>query len=283
MVDYVLHILEGVDSEQARDLLNWMQIERGLYDLDCRFFGKLEIHDAQDRLIRPNWRTKNTEELFILFVAGQKKKYSKDELIDTFWPRKDLRGAAHSLHVEISALRNTLKEILRSDFDKQRIVIFANGHYYLNPKIYVSTDAQRFQQLVNQAGAFMSHNRPKARQLLEQALALYRGDFCEHIDAEWCEDIRSYYRKTVLDVLKKLGSISLEDKNYTESLEFLNQALRIDDTEESVHIAIMRCLKAVNDKDGVQRQYKKLVKALNRMGVSMPSSEAKDIYEASLR
>ena len=34
---------------------------------------------------------------------------------------------------------------------------------------------------------------------------------------------------------------------------------------------------------GVQRQYKKLVKALNRMGISMPSSEAKEIYQSSLR
>jgi LuxR family maltose regulon positive regulatory protein len=283
MVEYVLHILENVDSEQARDVLNWMQIERGLYDLDCRFFGKLEIRDAHDRLIKPNWRTKNTEELFILFIAGQKKKYSKDELIDTFWPGKDLRGAAHSLHVEISALRNTLKEVLRSDFDKQRIVIFANQQYYLNPKVYVNTDVQRFQQLVSQAAAARSQNGIKARQLFVQALDLYRGDFCAHIDAEWCEDIRAYYKKSVLDVLKKLGLLSFDDKAYQESLGFFARALSIDETDESIHVAIMRCFQVVNDKDGVQRQYKKLVKVLNRMGITVPSPEAKKIYQASLR
>jgi LuxR family maltose regulon positive regulatory protein len=283
MVEYVLHILENVETEQAKDVLNWMQIERGLYDFQCRFFGKLEIRDAQDRIIRPNWRTKNTEELFILFTTGDKKKYSKDELIETFWPHKDLRGAAHSLHVEISALRNTLKEILRSEFDKQRIVVFVNQHYYLNPKVYVSTDVQKFRQLISQASAAVSQSRVKAKQLWMQALEVYRGDFCEHIDAEWCENIRSYYRKTVINVLKKLGRISFEDKAYQESLDFLDRASRIDDTDEAVHIAIMRCLQAVNDKDGVQRQYKKLVKALNRMGVSMPSSEAKEIYQSSLR
>jgi two-component SAPR family response regulator len=116
-----------------------------------------------------------------------------------------------------------------------------------------------------------------------QALDLYRGDFCEHIDAEWCEDIRSYYRKTVVDVLKKMGRVSFEDKSYQESLDFLGRALGIDDTDEAVHISVMRCLQAVNDKDGVQKQYKKLVKALNRMGISLPSSEAKEIYQASLR
>jgi two-component SAPR family response regulator len=283
MVEYALHILESVESEQAKDLLNWMQIERGLYDLECRVLGKLVISDTQGRIMKPDWRTKNTEQLFFLFIAGHKRKYSKDELVDIFWPKKNLHEAAHSLHVEISALRSALKGVLRSDFATQRIVIFANGQYYLNPKIYVRTDVQRFQQLANQARASLSQNRGKAKQLFNQALDLYRGDFCEGIYADWCDEIRSYYRKSVVDILKKLGDIHFEDQAFQTSLEFLYQALKLDDTDESVHIAVMRCLQAVNDKDGIQRQYKKLVKTLNRMGISVPSHEATDIYQNSLR
>ncbi|KPJ66661.1 hypothetical protein AMJ44_08045 [candidate division WOR-1 bacterium DG_54_3] len=283
MVEFVLHILERVESEQARDVLNWMQIKRGIYDLDCWLLGKLEIRDSQGRIIKPSWRTKNTEELFVLFIAGQKKKYSKDELIDMFWPHKNLRGAAHSLHVEISALRNTLKEILRSDFDKQKIVIYTNQYYYLNPKIYISTDVQKYQQLVNQAAAAMTQNPAKAKPLLTQALDLYRGDFCEGIRAEWCDEMKSYYRKSVLDVLKKLGRIHYDEEAYQESLEFLRQALDIDDTDEPVHVEIMRCFQILNDNDGVQRQYKKLVKSLTRIGISAPSPEATELYQASLR
>jgi len=283
MVEYLLHLLERVETDRAKDVLNWIQIKRGIFDLECRLLGKLEILDANGNAVRPNWRTKNTEELFVLFVAGQKKKYSKDELIDTFWPHKDLRGAAHSLHVEISALRNTLKEVLRSDFDKQKIVLFTNQYYYLNPKVYVSTDVQKFGQLVNRAEAALSQSRIKAKQLYKQALELYRGDFCEDMNAEWCEEIRLYYRKSVVKVLTKLGQISYEHKAYQEGLDFLDRALKIDDVDEAVHIAIMRCLQATNDKDGVQRQYKKLVKTLDRMGISVPSREATDIYQASLR
>lgn len=283
MVEYVLHLLERVETEKAKDVLNWVQIKRGIFDLECRLLGKLEILDANGNLIRPNWRTKNTEELFVLFVAGQKKKYSKDELIDTFWPHKDLRGAAHSLHVEISALRNTLKEVLRSDFDKQKIVLFTNQYYYLNPKVYVSTDVQKFGLLINRAEAALSENRTKAKQLYKQALDLYRGDFCEDMNAEWCEEIRLHYRKSVVKVLTKLGQIAYENKAYQESLDFLDRALKIDDSDEAVHVAIMRCLQATNDRDGVQRQYKKLVKTLDRMGISVPSREATDIYQASLR
>ncbi|KPK63638.1 hypothetical protein AMJ83_06365 [candidate division WOR_3 bacterium SM23_42] len=283
MVDYVIRLLERVDSTQAKDIINWMQVERGVYDLDCRMFGELEIKDANGRVIKPNWRTKNTKELFVLFVTGYKKKYSKDELIDTFWPHKNLRGAAHSLHVEISALRNILKEILRSDFEKQRIVVFDSHQYYLNPKIYVSTDVQRFQRLVNNAGAALTHDKARAKQLYGQALDLYGGDFCEDIVADWCDEIRAYYVKLVLDVLTKLGRIYYDEKEYEESLTYFNRALRLDASDESIHVAVMRDLEALSDTDGIQRQYKKLIKALNGMGITAPSSEATEIYQKSLR
>jgi two-component SAPR family response regulator len=283
MVDYVMRILERTDTEQARNIINWMQVKRGVFDLQCKLFGKLEVKDAGGRLLRPMWRTRNTRELFVLFVTNHKKKYSKDRLIDMFWPRKDIRGAAHSLHVEISALRNTLKEILRSDLDTQKIVVFENGQYSLNPKVYVSTDVHRFEQLVNQASAAISQSKSKAKQAYLQALELYRGDFCADIFAQWCEEIRAYYRKLALNVLTRLGVICYDEKSYRESLRFLNRALDIDDSDEAVHIAIMRSLKALNDKDGVQRQYKRLVKMLNEMGISVPSSEATKLYQESLR
>jgi LuxR family maltose regulon positive regulatory protein len=283
LVDYILRILERTDSEPAKDLLNWLQVKRGIYDLQCRFFGKLEIRDADGRDIVPVWRTKITRELFVLFIAGHKKKYSKDQLIDTFWSDKNVRGAAHSLHVEISALRSTLKEMIHSDIARLKMVLFEGQQYYLNPQIFVSTDVQEFERLSSQAAAAQARDRVQAKALYVRALALYRGDFGENITAQWCEEIRAYYKKMALDILKNLGRMGFEDQAYKESQQFLEQALGLDDADESVHIAIMRCLQALNDKEGVQEQYKKLVKTLDNLGVSAPSREATQIYQDSLR
>ncbi|UCG30470.1 MAG: tetratricopeptide repeat protein [candidate division WOR-3 bacterium] len=282
IVDFVVRILEQADSEQAKDLVNWLHIKRGMYDLECRLFGKLDIRDANGRDVIPSWRTKITRELFVLFIAGHRKKYTKDQMIDTFWPHKNLRGAAHSLHVEISALRNTMKEMLRTDIDKQKLILFENQQYFLNPKVYISTDVQEFERLVSQSAAALAQNRQKARQLYNKALDLYRGDFVEDITSQWCEDIRAYYRKIALEILKNLGQMCYEDKSFAESQRFLRRALDIDGSDESIHVAIMRCLQAIGDKDGIQRQYKKLVKTLDNLGVSVPSREATEIYQASL-
>ncbi|UCD05066.1 MAG: tetratricopeptide repeat protein [candidate division WOR-3 bacterium] len=283
MIDFVIRLLENTDSEQAKDLVNWLHIKNGLYDLECRLFGKLDIRDANGREVMPSWRTKITRELFVIFVAGHRKKYTKDQMIDTFWPQKNLRGAAHSLHVEISALRNTLKEMLRTDIDKQKMVLFENQQYFLNPNIYISTDVQEFERLVSQAAAALNQDRQKARQLYNRALDLYRGDFVEDISAQWCEEIRAYYRKIALDILRNLAQICYDDKAYAESQTFLVRALDLDSMDESIHVSIMRCLEAVGDRDGVQRQYKKLVKTLDDLGVSVPSREATEIYQNSLR
>jgi two-component SAPR family response regulator len=283
MTDFVVRMLEKTESEQAKDLVNWLHIKNGLYDLECRLFGKLDIRDANGLEIMPSWRTKITRELFVLFVAGHRKRYTKDHMIDTFWPHKNLRGAAHSLHVEISALRNTLKEMLQTEIERQRLVLFENQQYFLNPKVYISTDIQEFERLVSQAAAAMKQDRPKARQLYNKALDLYRGDFVEDITAQWCEEIRAYYRKMALDILKNLGQICYEDKAYAESQRFLDRALKLDSIDEAIHVAIMRCLQAIGDKDGIQRQYKKLVKTLDDLGVSVPSREATEIYQSSLR
>ena len=129
----------------------------------------------------------------------------------------------------------------------------------------------------------MTQNPAKAKPFLKQALDLYRGDFCEGMQAEWCDEMKSYYKRSVLDVLKNLARIHYDEKAYQESLEFLNRALNIDDTDEPVHVEIMRCLRMLNDNDGVQRQYKKLVKSLTRIGISAPSPEATELYQASLR
>jgi LuxR family maltose regulon positive regulatory protein len=185
--------------------------------------------------------------------------------------------------VEISALRNTLKEMLRTEIDKQKLMLFENQQYFLNPNIYISTDVQEFKRLVNQAAAALKQDHGKARQLYNKALDLYQGDFVEDIATQWCEEIRAYYRKIALDVLKNLGQICYDDKAYAESQEYFLRALEMDNMDESIHVAIMRCLQAIGDRDGIQRQYKQLVKTLDELGVSVPSREATEIYQSSLR
>ncbi|MBE0432245.1 tetratricopeptide repeat protein [candidate division WOR-3 bacterium] len=283
LIDYIAGILERTGSEPAKSLLNQLQIRRGICDLKCRLLGRFELSDAGGRVLTPAWRTRTAKELFILFVAGPANKYSKDQLIDAFWPDKDLRYAAHHLHVEISALRSTLKNIVGSSLDRQELILFDGHHYRLNPQILVGTDVQEFERLISEAASELGSDRARAEQLYTKALSLYRGDFVEGDVAPWCSEIRSRYRGELLKILKCLGAMCLENSAFEEGLGFLRRALELENTDESVHIAIMRCLHAMNDRSGLQKQYERLVKTLKRLGVSSPPREATRMYQDSLR
>lgn len=282
-VDYIAGILERTGSEPAKRLLNQLQFRRGICDFKCRLLGRFELSDADGRVLTPAWRTRTARALFMLFVAGPANKYSKDQLIDAFWPDKDQRNAVHCLHVEISALRNTLKKIVGAGLGRQELIQFDGRRYFLNPRILVATDVREFERLAGEAALELGGDRGRAKQLYAEALSLYRGDFAEGVVTPWCNEIRARYRGELLKILKCLGGMCFEDGAFEEGLGFLRRALELENTDESVHIAIMRCLQAMNDRSGLQKQYARLVSMLKKLGVSSPPREATRMYQDSLR
>jgi two-component SAPR family response regulator len=117
--------------------------------------------------------------------------------------------------------------------------------------------------------------------LYGQALDIYRGDFCTSLSFDWCAEMRAYYREMVLTVLKKMARMRLEDGNPKAALTFYHRAQQLDQYDEAIHIGIMRCLTALKDADGVQRQYQRLVQTLREFDIPQPSNEAVEIYKES--
>ncbi|UCG92621.1 MAG: winged helix-turn-helix domain-containing protein [candidate division WOR-3 bacterium] len=281
--DYLISILSEIGSEEAKILGNRMNIQRGNYDFACRFFGPLEIKNVKDRIMKPNWRTSKTKTLFIMLSIHHPKGCTRDQLIDTFWPHKGIREAAHSLQVEISSLRKLLKDMLNVDLHTKDLVLYKNQNYLLNPRLCIKTDVQEFEELMNEAAVKELTDRSKSMQLYNQAVTLYRGDFCAGVANEWCEQRKLYYKEKILNTLKKLGQFHYEDNDCETALDFYQRAYRLDTYDESIHLGLMRCFAALKDRDGVQRQYQSLIKTLQKLGISTPSPEATHLYQESLK
>jgi two-component SAPR family response regulator len=110
--------------------------------------------------------------------------------------------------------------------------------------------------------------------LYRRALELYRGDFGADIDDEWCANVRLSYRQKVIRILKKIGNHHAAAGEYRAALEFYRRALALDDYDEEIHIAIMRCADALGDPRTVKSQYSLRVKKLAEAGVTNPPAEA---------
>ncbi len=280
--DYLTHILRQINTNQAQHLLNRMSIKRGVYDFECSFFGQLEIRDRSGHIIRPRWRSKRAKSLFILLVANKNKGIMKDNLIDIFWPGKGMRTGSHSLQVEISHVRKVLKKIIRSKTKAEDSILYQDQKYLLNPCLLVKTDIGEFEELMTKANALESINKAKSMQLFQKALMLYKGDFCEDVIKASCEEMRLHYKESALRIFKKLGYYNYKNKKIRRSLELYKKACALDRYDEQIHLGLMRCYAALNNREGVQKQYKYLKKNLRKLGIANPTSEARQIYQESL-
>ena len=153
----------------------------------------------------------------------------------------------------------------------------------LAPSIVIKRDVVLFEELVHEAMAAESIDRQKSMQSYTNAAELYRGDFCESSTQDWCSSMRSYYREMMLSVLRKLAQLSYDEYGPEKALSFYRRAQSIDPYDETLHVGVMRCLAALKDREGVQRQYQILTKTLKDLDISLPSQEATRIYQESLK
>ncbi len=281
--DYLQNILNRVNTTEAKYLINKINISQGMYDVACYLLGEFAIKDRQGSLLDPPWRSQKAKSILAYLIINRTNGSSKDALIDNFWPDKKLDEAAHSLQVEISWLRNFLKDISQTEIPAKSLIIYKNQRYHLDTNLMVKIDIEEFETLINEAETKEPTNIPSSLNLYEKALKLYRGDFCSDIAEEWTDNFRLHYKELLLKVLIRSGEICLAHRDYKKSLEFYQKALKYDGYNEKIHAAIMRCYLKLNDRKSVQEQYEELLKNLNSIGISNPSPEVTEIYKVSMK
>jgi LuxR family maltose regulon positive regulatory protein len=281
--EYLTDIIGSIENYEAKRLLSTISATKGAIDLECTFLGDLVLRDGQGRIVTPNWRTKNARAMFVFLVVNQHNGCTKDQFIDAFWPDKDLHDAAHSLQVEISSLRNLIREISRTVIPAKQLIVYRNQRYYFNPSFVVKTDLQQFDAIVKDLEMNEKKGRAYSIKLCEKALEMYRGDFCCEAIDDWTSNIRSYYREAALKICKKIAFYFYETKEFAKSVRCYARALQFDPYDESTHIGILRCQSAMGDRKGIRKQFEMLSGRLKELGIDKPSDEAIQIYQKSLK
>lgn len=167
-------------------------------------------------------------------------------------------------------------------FSPENLIICRDHNYSLNPRLCIRRDIVQFEKSAHEAMASESVDRERCKQLGDHALKLYRGDFCEEISDDWCENMRAYYREMSFALLKKLAKCAFDDGDTGKALSLYGNANRLDPYDEALHLGIMRCMARLKDHDGVQQQYRALTKVLKDLKIAAPCREATAIYEESL-
>jgi DNA-binding SARP family transcriptional activator len=223
-----------------------------------------------------DWPNGKTKAIFKYLLLNRHRPIAKEALMELFWPDLDPEAARNNLNVAIHRLRRTLA---RGATDPS-FVVFADGHYVLNPRLNVRTDADDFLEHLHRAHTLETEQQAdEASQALAAGVELYRAELLaeDRYDA-WIEPLRQQFRDAYLDGLSRLCRHHMLRGRYSTCTALSAKILAVDGCNEEAHRTLMRCYARMSQPHLATQQYQSCVRTLAReLGLS-PSTETVSLY-----
>jgi DNA-binding SARP family transcriptional activator len=169
--------------------------------------GSLRVERGDERIQRWGGEkagSRQAQALFAFLFDRGERGVAKDEALELIWPDIDLERADLAFHRTLGGLRHTLDPDGRSG---RQVIRFYNDRYRLDPGLVDWSDVAAFLAQLDAARA--STDRPGTLRRLEQARALYRGEYLDDCpfygDSNHVEARREALRGRCVDLLLTLG------------------------------------------------------------------------------
>ena len=206
---------------------------------------------------------KATALLALLAVTGRE--YSRDQLADLLWPEADsVKGRA--------SLRRTLSVTAAAMGDG---LIISRTAVALDPSA-VRVDVREFETLIA---------RPDPASL-ERAVRLYRDDFLAKFTLRGCPDFEEWqasvseeFRQALARGLQRLVAACMADGSLERATGHARRWLQLDPLHEPAHQAIIRLHGWAGQRSAAMRQYRSLVRVLDRDLAVRPLPETTRLYD----
>jgi DNA-binding SARP family transcriptional activator len=231
--------------------------------LGVLLLGPLELTGCKKK--QP--RRQATAEL-IAYLAVQRRPASRDELLEALWPGDDPRRSAGRFYQAVSEARKLLGDAFRRDRD-----MYALDHRQLR------IDLDEFDRLRSEAASTMGKQQ---RELLDRALALFRGDPLAGIDALWADTEARRLTAFRIDFLERAGRMRLESGDASGALAFAEEAAAADPSNERPVQLAIEAEAALGRREAVVERYERLRRNLDDQFGLEPSRDTKILYRRLL-
>ena len=203
--------------------------------------------------------------LAYLAVVDGGRFHRRDLVTAMFWPDSDAERSRHTLRQTIYALRQAAGGGLLVSRGQEEVGLGAEA---------LACDAVEFSALL-EAGQ------------LEQALALYQGDFLAGLHAsgaadefeDWLAGSRTLFRARAVTAATTLARRAEEKGELESASHWLRFAIDADPLKESAYRSLIRVLLAAGDARGAREVYQSLALRLKRDLDSEPSADTRALLE----
>jgi DNA-binding SARP family transcriptional activator/pimeloyl-ACP methyl ester carboxylesterase len=216
----------------------------------------------------------------LAYMVATRGKFSRDDLATLFWPESDQSGARANL-------RRTLYQINKNIGEN----IFCAGDEIieLDPNIDIWTDIEAFRQKISTCAPLDAHAQPLDPECiakLEQAVALFRGDFLAGFSLpdspqfdEWQFFEAESLRSSLAAVLRQLVTSCEFQADYEPAIQHARRWISLDALHEPAHRLLMRVYEKSGQHAAALRQYKECERILEQeLGVS-PEPKTTELYQ----
>jgi DNA-binding SARP family transcriptional activator len=210
-----------------------------------------------DEALDGRWINNRAGHILKLLVAERHRSVFSDEIISLLWPpdsSPDTRGVRYFVH----ELRDQLEPGGAVD-PPSSFVLATRGGYALDAK-RVWIDANAFEQLLSAGcAAASSGDDARARDLIRDGVAMYRGDFlADEPYAEWALPERDRLRDLAARGLRVLAEIETREHDLVSATSTLVRLTELEPFDIDVHRELFAILLQRGRRSETLRRYETL-------------------------
>jgi DNA-binding SARP family transcriptional activator len=208
----------------------------------------------------------------LLFYLASYLERTKAQIGLALWPDASPSKLRNRLSTAIYHLRHALGD--------PHWIVFENDVYRFNRTLDYRFDVEVFEANLAQASRLQAQTPDRAIALLQEAIALYQGDFVDDfLEGEWFLLQREDLRRKYLSALLNLGQLLFARGDFTQAAEFYRRAIEKDEMFEEAHRELMRCYARLGERGQALRQYQALEQLMQAELGSPPAAESTALYE----
>jgi two-component SAPR family response regulator len=248
------HFLKRVlESLPTKTPVSRLAVNPAVVTVQC--LGPFRVFIDSEEISQERWVSTKARDLLAYFITFRSERIPGERVFDAIWADKPGRGMT-AFHTALSRLRHALRKGEASP----RFVLVEAGEYWLDIAAF-SVDVNEFDTALTKAR--LAPTEERAAPWYEQAISLYHGEYLDNLYYDWLFAERHRLIQAYISALRNLANFHFAHERFTNALELLQRALRVDNLNEDLHCQAMRTYLALGDQAGLVHQYQDLEKTLS--------------------
>jgi LuxR family transcriptional regulator, maltose regulon positive regulatory protein len=268
---FLERVLNSLPGKRKRLVINDVQQTA----IHVRCLGNFRVYAGSEEISAERWVSSKARDLLAYFITFRSERIPAERAYDGIWPNKVGRGLT-AFHTALSRLRSAL----RTGDSSLRFILVETGEYHLDAARF-NIDVDLFDAALKKARA--ASDEEIASHWYEQAIEFYQGEYLQNLYYDWLFSERRRLSADYLGALRALANYHYSRQRFTQALELLQRALRVDNLIEDLHCQAMQVFAGMGDRAGLVRQYQELREILEvELGIE-PLDSTERLYRRLLQ